>query len=52
MKPNMSLVINRSVYTAYSAKSPFPNLMQGRVAKREEMIQSGLKSKKNLTAGV
>lgn len=46
MKLNMGLVINRAVYTACSAKRPFPNLMQGHVAKREEMIQSGLKSKR------
>lgn len=46
MKPNMGLVINMAVHTAGSAKSPFPNLMQGHLAKREKMIQSGLKSKR------
>lgn len=46
MKPNRSLVINRAVCTAGSAKSPFPSLMQGHLAKRGKMIQSGLKSKR------
>lgn len=46
MKPNVGFVLNRAVLTAGSAKSPFPNLMQGHLAKREKMIQSGLKSKR------
>lgn len=46
MKPNLGFVLNRAVLTAGSAKSPFPNLMQGHLAKKEKMIQSGLKSKR------
>lgn len=46
MKPNVGFVLNRAVSTAGSANSPFPNLMQGHLAKREKMIQSGLKSKR------
>lgn len=52
MKPNVGFVLKRAASTAGSAKSSFPNPMHGHLAKREKMIQSGLKSKKNLTAGV